>query len=140
MGRQSGEQVEDPLELAGCLRDRELGEPALGAVEPGRSQAEGRAVARERPRDRCRDDEQPLDFVLVDRGVPREPGRRLDIEDDEDLAVARRLEALDDRPPEPRTRPGVEPAKRIARRLLADPGESRWVLAQPAPGPVLAAP
>ena len=94
MGRQPGEQVEDPLQLAGRLGRREHREALLGAVVAGRGEPERRPLRGQRPGDGRRDDEQRLDLARRRRDPSHSrPRPGLDVEGDQDLAVARRLEA-----------------------------------------------
>ena len=59
--RQPGEQVEDALQLSGCLARGEERDPVFGSRPCRGSEAEGRPLVGERPSDRGRDDEQRLD-------------------------------------------------------------------------------
>ena len=76
-----------------------------------------------------------LDRVVVEGDLPGRSVAGLDVERDQDLAVARRVEPLRDGAPEPRAGSLVDPPDGIAGRVRPDAGESGRILGQPRRGP-----
>ena len=100
--------------------------------DPPLARASGRASRRRRTATRRRRSRSPASHAgAVDR---------LDVERDQHLPLARRLEALGHRPPDPGARPGVDPADRVARGVGPDAGEPRRVLGEAASRAVEVAP
>ena len=141
VGREPGEQVEDPLRLArATTRPATLRDPRLRArVARGQEPERDPPVPSVRASD-AGDHVQRLDLVVAEPGLP---GRAVDVWTSraiEHLAVARRLEALGHRLADAGARAGVDPADRVARRVRPDAGEPRRVLGEAGFGAVEVAP
>ena len=91
-------------------------------------------------RHRADDDAQLLDPLVVEGGLPGRPVEGLDVEGDEDGPFAGWVEPLDDGPSEPGRRPGVDPADRVTRLIVAHAGIGQGLLEEALTGPFLAAP
>ena len=115
------------------------GDPVGGPGEGRHRQAAGRPVRLEAPGERGRHHAQRLGQVVVVATGPRPVGR-LDVEGDDHVPVARRIEPLDHRDPEPGRRPPVDVADRVARGVRPDAGEAARILGQPADRPERAGP
>ena len=125
-----GQQVADPAALAGGPARRGEDDPPVAAREGCRGEAAGRSVRLEAASQRGGDDAQLLEACSPrSRGsAAARPagslGARLDVEDDHDVPLAGRVEALDDRRAEASRRPPVDPADRIAGRVRRGPRRS----------------
>ena len=141
MRRQPREEIEDPLDLSGRGRDRDVGEPRLGAGVARRGDPERRALRRQRAGDRCRDDVQ-MPRPSSSSKARSQAGpcavwtssaiRTSRSRDGSNRFVTGR--------PEPGTRSRVDPPDGIARRIRPDAGEPRRILGQPRPDSLRAAP
>ncbi len=132
VGADPGQEVAGPagLVLAGARSEER--HPLGGAGERGDREAAGSALGLELAGQRGRHDAQRLGQVVV---VPPGPGavRGLDIERDDDVPIARRIEPLDQRDAQPGGRPPVDVPDRIARRVRAHAANRARVLDEAAP-------
>ncbi len=92
--REPGEQVEDPLHLAGRRRDRDARDARLRAGVARGHQPERDPPVAERPGQRSGDHVQRLDVVAPEAGLPGRPVDGLDVERDQHLALSGRFEPL----------------------------------------------
>ena len=105
-------------------------DPRLRARVARGHQPERDPPVAERPGQRSGDDVQRLDVVAPESGLPGGPVDGLDVEGDQHLALAGRLEPLGHRLADAGARPGVDPADRVARGVGPDAGEPRRVLGE----------